>query len=122
MKKKKTLPKNKPIFEFCGDVITISGKSMMEDPVDEWGKFITNIRIYINGRKQLTVNFILDGISSNNSLYLTNLFSVFNEHRYKCKFLINWYYWEKDESMEFLGEYSQTRNPKLKINLIKRNV
>lgn len=120
--KKKTPPKNIPTFEFSGDVITISGRSMMEDPVDEWGKFITNIRIYINGRRQLTVNFILDGISSNNSLYLTNLFFVFNEHRYKCKIVVNWYYWEADEAMQFLGEYYQKRNPKLKINLYKRNV
>lgn len=112
---------NIPTFEYCGNDITISGRSMMEDPVDEWGKFITHMRVYITGRKQLTINFILDGISSNNSLYLTNLFFTLNEFRYKCKIVVNWYHLEADESMEFLGEHYQERNPKLKINLLKRN-
>ncbi len=109
--------KNIVIFEFSGGIITISGRSMMEDPLDEWGKFITNVRVYITGKRKLTVDFMLDGISSSNSLYLTNLFSVFNEHKYKCKIIINWYYWEADEVMQFLGEHYQERNPKLNFNL-----
>lgn len=102
-----------PVFQFSGNIITISGKSLMEDPVDEWGGFITSVRVYIHNRRELTINFILDGISSSNSLYLTNLFSVFGEYRRRCKIIVNWYYYEADEDLEFKGEYYQERNSKL---------
>lgn len=114
---------NIPIFEFSGDSISISGRSLMEDPIDEWGDFITSVRVYIQNRVKLTVNFVLDGISSSNSLYLTNLFSVFSEYRRKCKVVVNWYYFEDDEDMEFLGEHYQERNSKLyKFNLKVRKL
>jgi hypothetical protein len=108
---------NIPRFEFSGNSITISGRSLMEDPVDEWGKFITNLRIYIEGRKRLNLNFRLDGISSSNSLYITNIFSVLNEYRRKCEIIVNWYFFEADEDMEFLGEHYQDRNQKLAFKL-----
>lgn len=116
MKKKRI--SNIPVFEFSGNTITISGRSLMEDPIDEWGNFITSVRVYIQSRRSLEVNFVLDGISSSNSLYLTNLFSVFSEYRRKCKVVVNWYHFKADEDMEFLGEHYQERNSKLyKFNL-----
>lgn len=106
-----------PEFSFSGDTITISGSSIMEDPFQEWSKFITNLRIYIDGRKEITINFELDLINSSNSLYIINVFSVLNEHRRNCKITVNWYYYEADEDMEFLGETYQERNPRLNFNL-----
>ena len=114
------LRKDLPIFEFVGNEINVSGRSYSNDPVEEWGGFLTNVRNVVQTKKELQVNFMLDGISSSNSLYLTNLFSIFNEYRIKCKIKINWYYIEEDEDMEFLGEHYQERNPKLKIELKTR--
>lgn len=107
-----------PKFEYLGDVINITGKSIPEDAQEVWLSFIMVMRAELRRRKRLTLNFNLDIFNTSSSIYLNNLFSTLEEYAIKdCKIIVNWYYFEKDEDMFELGDIYKERF-KLNFNLI----
>lgn len=114
-------PNDVPKFEFSGNEINISGKSIPEDADSVWRVFLRQLTPYIDKLNEVTINFKLDIFNTASSLYLTNIFEIISLYNTRCKININWYFFEEDEDMQFLGETYQERNPKLHIKLLKRH-
>jgi len=111
-------PKDTPDFVFEQDVITITGKSISEFPLEPWKKFIDELREILEHTKSLTINFKFSIISSSNSMYLSNVFMELNTRRLTHSIKINWFYHENDEDMQFLGEFYKDMNNKLEFDII----
>ena len=106
-----------PKFDFNHGTVTISGKSVLEDPGEVWLGFIKELKDYINKYDFITVDFRLDAFNTSSSMYVTNVMLTLDELKDKCKVTINWYYLEIDEDMQFLGEAYKDMT-KTKVNLI----
>ncbi len=110
-----------PKFEFNNDVVIISGKSIPFDAKKVWSAFAGLLEIHIQNVGELTINFKMDYFNTSSSMYLTEIFKILNANYYKKKIVVNWFYDERDFSMEDLGEFHQER-AKFEFNMVKKTI
>lgn len=108
------------IINISGNVIDISGKSITEDDRQSWIKLLESLECDIAQMKTLTINCKVDLYNTSQGQYTTKLFNILSAN-IRCKSVVNWYYFEGDDYMEEYGDIHKQRNPKVEVNLMKRD-
>jgi len=79
------------------------------------------VKEVIEKYKNIVIDFKLGYYNSASNLVIKKLFDLLSANAYKCKPLVNWYYYTADEMMLEKGEILQEFNTKIQFNLIQFN-
>jgi hypothetical protein len=109
-----------PVFNFCDNIITISGRAIPEHAAVAWFDFLDKLKVYVKSTYHLTIDFKLEYYNSSSSMYITDMFHILSNCR-ACKAVVNWYYYPADETSMENGEIYKESNSKVTVNLIERD-
>jgi hypothetical protein len=98
----------------------VIGKLILNDPSDEWNPFVREVKIEILKHKKFIINFRIEGMSSNNNMYIMNLAKYLDNLVISGKkdIVIKWYYLDIDEDMLEYGEEIKMEMKNIKFELI----
>ena len=106
---------NTPEINFLPEegLLSITGRSIPEDPGELFDKLISKIEEYYKNPQKITkVDIKLEYVNSGSAKYLLELMRIFKKHYLDNKeCVINWYYEEDDESIYELGLHYQNTIP-----------
>ena len=109
-----------PTIEIKQPEITITGRSIPEDADLAYYPFIKQLESIALNWTELVINFRFDYYNTASTRYITRIITILDEMRTRATVKINWFYLEKDEDMQDLGEDYKEIYSKLNIKLIKR--
>ncbi len=81
--------------------------------------FFESVKETISKNKNIVIDFKLGYYNSSSNLIIKKLFDLLSDNAYKCRPIVNWYFYTNDELMQEKGEILQEFNNKIQFNLIE---